>query len=163
MRSGPIIEVEPRKRGLESAHLPGRFELIRGNPATNLPFTILDGAHNPQAMAALRTTLDELVTPLMDGREIGIVFGAMEDKDLSGLLDPLSGIASTFCATRVPSPRSLDPSFIADHATGVAPNVCTRENPLDAFETVQTAIGPDGIILVTGSLYLIGIFSRPEN
>ncbi|HEY9289108.1 MAG TPA: folylpolyglutamate synthase/dihydrofolate synthase family protein [Candidatus Dormibacteraeota bacterium] len=130
--------------GLARTRWPGRLELIDRHPPV-----VVDGAHNP---AGLERTLDAIGS-LANGRRLAIVFGAMRDKDLASMLNLLrrSGawvIFSPIDWHRAAKPNDLHDMFGADSevATSVA----------GALERARQRVGADGIVLVCGSLYLVG-------
>ncbi len=147
--SGRNIPEAAIRRGLAGARWPGRFEVLRRRP-----WVILDGAHNPQGAAALRRTL-ETVLP---GTRPVMVLGAMGDKDIDGLIEPLAAMARTVVATRPSYPgRAADPAAIAaaarragGEAHAIEPAAAALRHGLDLLA------GEDDVLVVAGSLYLVG-------
>ena len=132
--------------GLNGARHPGRLELIQPN-------ILLDGAHNPGGAKALRAYLDAL-----EGRSVTMVFGAMREKAVSEIASILWPKADKLILTRPSNSRALAP----DELAAAAPNSFPKEKIAKA-ETVEEAITmarsitpPGGLIIVTGSLYLVG-------
>lgn len=135
------------RRAIAETRWPGRFQAIRDGRV------IVDGAHNPSAARALVATWRERF-----GRSAFpvIVFGAVSTKDVEGMIDALSAIASAFVFTRPDSERALDPAtFRAPVPSVVEP---------DAASAVERALSDapgDPPVLVAGSLYLVGeVLSR---
>jgi dihydrofolate synthase/folylpolyglutamate synthase len=127
---------------------PGRLECI---PYQERSF-LLDGAHNPAGARALVKSLGDLLTD-----KIIVVFGAARDKDLKKMLAPLSEIAHTFILTQaVLSARAADPHDLAT----LVPQGIMAANPQEALGKALELSRPGEIILVAGSLYLLGEF-RP--
>jgi dihydrofolate synthase/folylpolyglutamate synthase len=138
-------------RGLESAEHAGRLELRR---TTGVAADILfDGAHNAAGARALRDYLDEFVQA-----PITLIFGAMRDKDLALIASTLFPIARHLILTRPANPRAatletlaqLVPQGFDSSRITLAPSV------IEALHMAQAQTHLDGIICVTGSLYLIG-------
>jgi dihydrofolate synthase / folylpolyglutamate synthase len=135
--------------GLESAQHAGRLELRRISGIEML----FDGAHNVAGARALRDFLDEFVTA-----PITLVFGAMRDKDLTEIAATLFPVAQNLILTRPSNPRAatletLSRLVLHDFDSSkitLAPSVN------EALHAAQTQTLSDGIICVTGSLYLIG-------
>lgn len=130
--------------GLARTKWPGRLEVIDRHPTI-----LVDGAHNP---AGLERTLDAIGS-LVKGRNLAVVFGAMRDKDLVSMLSLLrrSGARVIFSPIdwhRAATPSDLRNMFGADSevATSVA----------DALARARERVGTDGLVLVCGSLYLVG-------
>jgi dihydrofolate synthase/folylpolyglutamate synthase len=113
---------------------------------------LLDGAHNVAGAKALREYLDEFIH-----QPITLVFGAMNDKDLTQIAEILFPKAETLILTKPDNPRSMETSKLLKFV----PKDFEKEN-IVFTETVEEAlkIAPlysiKGIICVTGSLYLVG-------
>ena len=138
------------RKALGNVIVPGRFELMRGEPVT-----ILDGAHNPMKMNALAETLKQNYA----NQKIRVVFAAKKDKNISGMLDILSGLASKFYFTKflVTTDFGKMMSFNPEEMQGLT-TVSSEVIPdsLDAYNKARSECGKDEIICVTGSLYLVG-------
>lgn len=131
--------------GFENARHPGRLERIEN--------VLLDGAHNVGSAKALARSLDEF-----DGRPITLIFGAMNDKNVSEILAILAPCAERIIVTQPANSRS----FSFDELLEKLPTNMSKERVF-ATDNVMSAIGiangvtPDsGLVLVTGSLYLVG-------
>ena len=127
-------------RGLETTQHPGRLELI--------PPFLLDGAHNPAGAQALRNYLDELDHP-----SLTLIFGAMRDKNLDQLAEILFSIPDCLILTPVQNPRSASVETLARLAQRTA---IETTSSAEAVRAAITQTPKDGLICVTGSLYLIG-------
>ncbi len=128
--------------GLQSASWPGRFERITSNAGHFL----LDGAHNEDGMRALVQTLsDEDVTPVVT------VFGAMADKAWERTLALVAPVGGTLVYVE---PKGRAPASTHDLAARFAGHA-TRSVE-DAIARARDLAGPSGLVLVTGSLYLVG-------
>jgi dihydrofolate synthase / folylpolyglutamate synthase len=136
--------------GLASVRWRGRLELIPGTPPV-----LLDGAHNPQGAE----TLAEFLENDFARRPVTLVFAAMRDKPVRELLSPLARLVSRFIATEVASsPRTLSAATLAGVAREIwSPADVIEEKRLpDALALAREVTPPDGAILVSGSLYLVG-------
>jgi dihydrofolate synthase / folylpolyglutamate synthase len=133
--------------GLNNAEWPGRLEMIRPSPSQS-PL-LLDGAHNAAGARALRDFLDEhfRVTPTT------IIFGAMADKSIGEMGDVLFPAANQVIVTRIANPRAAEPSAIAEASHR---DVIRIENAGEALEEALRNTPPDGLIVVCGSLFLVG-------
>jgi dihydrofolate synthase/folylpolyglutamate synthase len=134
--------------GLESASHPGRLELIAGSPSL-----LLDGAHNPAGALALRSYLDEFAhAPLT------VIFGAMRDKDLTEIAAALFPVAHHLILTLIDNPRAATPDTL--HALvplSFDPSkVSLAPSSSEALQMARDLTLHDGMICVTGSLYLVG-------
>jgi dihydrofolate synthase / folylpolyglutamate synthase len=138
------IDKEAIRSGLENARHPGRLEFW-GN-------FLFDGAHNAGGAKALREFLDEFIE-----RPITLIFGAMRDKDLAEIAEILFPKAAGLILTKPDNPRSMETAELSKFV----PKGFDRKN-LVLTETVEEALkiasaeAGKGIILVTGSLYLVG-------
>ena len=114
---------------------------------------LLDGAHNPAGAAALREYLnEEFAGP------ITIVFGAMREKDIDAVAKQLFPRASKLILTSPNNSRSMPPGELASQfAAGMPFDVVSVTDDVSAAIERALAVTPDdGIILITGSLYLVG-------
>ncbi len=134
--------------GLQTAAHPGRLELRAGTPPL-----LFDGAHNPAGAAALRAYLDEFISA-----PITLVFGAMSDKELDQLAAVLFPVAHKLILTRPINPRAATLATLADIARAHvnAERLTLAPTPIEALRAAYAQTPPDGLICVTGSLYLIG-------
>jgi dihydrofolate synthase / folylpolyglutamate synthase len=142
---GLRVRAEHAAHGLETARWPGRLEQVARDPAV-----FLDGAHNPHATRALARALPEVLA----GRELHVVFGALDDKDHAASLAPLVPLSLTLHLCPVQSPRSADPSMLA-HASRRA-DARVHGSLAAALDAARAAAGRKGAVLCCGSLYLVG-------
>jgi dihydrofolate synthase/folylpolyglutamate synthase len=133
--------------GLNNAEWPGRLEMIRLSPS-QAPL-LLDGAHNADGALALRDFLDEHFRSI----PITILFGAMADKAIGEMSDILFPAANQVIVTIIDSPRAAQPSAIAEASHR---DVIRMENAGDALDEALRITPPDGLIVVCGSLFLVG-------
>jgi dihydrofolate synthase/folylpolyglutamate synthase len=129
-------------RGIERARHAGRLE-YDGR-------FLFDGAHNVGGARALRAFLDEY-----EDRPITLVYAAMKGKDVRSFAEIVFPRAEHIIVTRVDSPRSMTADEIAE-ALPTIPGICRSRNAGDALRLAAELTPRGGIILVTGSLYLIG-------
>lgn len=142
---------EDRKRiaGRVSGSLPARFERheVRGVPV------VVDGGHNPDGLAAALAAVREAY----GDRPVGVVFGALRDKDIGSMLTALKNEASSLVLTRPGDDRAADPGWVSrefsprDRTGGSAAVVADAEEALE--EAVEEMRQAGGVVLVTGSLY----------
>jgi dihydrofolate synthase/folylpolyglutamate synthase len=136
--------------GLESATHPGRLEMLGDRDQI-----LLDGAHNPAGAAALRAYLDDIVQ--RDNTSITLVFGAMTDKQLDEMTATLFPIASSLLLTQPRNPRATTvahlATFAVKYAHGKVEQIESSEEAIERAVSLQTA---NDLIVVTGSLYLVG-------
>ena len=127
----------------------GRLQVLSEDP-----LTILDGAHNPHAVASLLVSLPEL----LGERPLALVLGVLEDKDAASMLELLLPRTSRAWFVAPPGPRALPPAALSSLA---------RQLGFDAAESGSATAAAlaaaqrwarehDGGVLVTGSVYLAG-------
>jgi dihydrofolate synthase/folylpolyglutamate synthase len=116
------------------------------------PEIVLDVAHNPAGAWALRSALSERY----DDRPLIFVFGAMRDKAISEMTEILFPLAERVIATRAENPRSASPEEIqqAGSRTGTEIEAVTEVEA--ALERARDAASPAAVVVVTGSIYLVG-------
>ncbi len=137
-----------------STLVPGRFETVGERP-----LTILDGAHNPAGFVALAASLREV----LDGRRLVAVLSVLDDKDAAAMLSELLPLCAGGIATSNANPRTLPPATLRSLAAQIAPEVIFRvePDPRRALARARELTGPDGVVLATGSLYLLADLKRP--
>lgn len=136
-------------RGLAATRWPGRLERFDGPPPV-----LLDGAHNPAGVATLIAALPELA----GGRPVHLVFGVLGDKDSEPMMRALFPRCASVALTPLPSPRSRAPAEYAELARTLGPEVSVHGSPADALAAARAH--PDGLVLVAGSLVLVGEIRR---
>ena len=130
--------------GLARTRWPGRLEVIDRNP-----IVLVDGAHNP---AGLQRSL-AAVQNLAKDRPLVIVFGAMNDKDLPAMLALLRAMDAPVIFSAIDWHRAAAP---ADLAAQFGAPAETAESSGDALGRARERASSNGIVLVCGSLYLVG-------
>jgi dihydrofolate synthase / folylpolyglutamate synthase len=135
--------------------VPGRFEVVDHDPDT-----VLDGAHNPGGMAALVEALEDFV----DGRRLVACISILDDKDAAGMLRELLPLCAEVVCTTNANPRALPPATLQSlcHQLG-GPPTRTVGDPQRALREARAVAGPDGVALVTGSIYLLADLLRPAD
>jgi dihydrofolate synthase/folylpolyglutamate synthase len=145
------ISAQAVRTGFALVDLPGRFQIVPGQPTL-----VLDVAHNPQAVGALAVNLDQMgFYPRTHA-----VFGAMQDKDLAGVLQHILPLVDAWHFTDLPTPR-------AAHAADLVPLVASQvrergvtvqchANPADALKAAIFVADPADRIVVFGSFYTVG-------
>lgn len=131
-------------RGIAATRWPGRLELVRKSPDW-----YLDGAHNPAGAQALAAYIREFHA----GRKLWMIFAAMSDKDLSVISPLLFPLASELIFTAPDNPRSYTPRRLAELSGEARARIAATTR--DALALASEA-GPEDVVFVTGSLYLVG-------
>ncbi len=128
--------------------VPGRLQQIGSDP-----LTLIDGAHNPDGIRALAESLPELVA----GRDrVVAVVSVLDDKDAAGMLAGLLGLCDALILTSSHNPRALPPPTLQSLTRQLAgPESEIVGDPRRALTRARELAGPRGVVIVTGSIYLI--------
>jgi dihydrofolate synthase/folylpolyglutamate synthase len=131
--------------GLKRARWPGRLQLVE-------PDVLLDGAHNPAGCAILANYL----TRHQAARRRVLLFAAMRDKPAAEMLRALRPAAEEIVLTSLAPPRGAVPDEMipAARAAGFAPEAIPDRSA--ALARARVVAGPGGLVVVCGSLYLVG-------
>ena len=132
--------------GFANVRWPGRLEVIRERP-----LVIVDGAHN--AYSAMR--LAEAIREDFPHGPLQLVIGTSMDKDIQGMARELAGIATGAIATASRHSRAMSPDAVADALWEGGIPVRPAPTVARAIEEALTEGGPDAMVLVTGSLFLV--------
>jgi len=135
--------------------IPGRLEVVGRRP-----LTVLDGAHNAEGMQALVESLPELMGPKEP--PIVAVLSILADKDAAGMLAALLPACQAVVLTSSPNPRALPPATLQS-LTGQlgGPAAEIVPDPGAALARAQELASGEGVVLATGSLYLVAELVRP--
>jgi dihydrofolate synthase/folylpolyglutamate synthase len=148
-RHGIPLDEHAVEEAAGASAVPGRLQRLDGPPPT-----LLDGAHNPDAVAALVDALPEVLPE----RPLGLVLGVLEDKDAATMLQALLPLCERAWFTVPPSSRALSPAALQSLARqlGFDASAC-EPRPSRALEQARLwAREHHGAVLATGSVYLIG-------
>jgi dihydrofolate synthase/folylpolyglutamate synthase len=144
------ITPESIERGIRETQWPGRFQVL---PAKDgWPEIVFDVAHNPAGAWALRSALSER----FDDRPLIFVFGAMRDKAISEMTEILFPVAERVIATRPENPRAATPEEIEQTGSRTGAEIERVADVRMALERARECAGPKALIVVTGSIYLVG-------
>ena len=146
----PGITPESIERGIRNTHWPGRFQVAPAGE--RWPEMVLDVAHNPAGAWALRSALSERY----GDRPLVFVFGAMRDKAISEMTEILFPVAQRVVATQPTNPRSAVPEEIQEAARRTGADIEVVSEVAAALDRARKISGGDIVIVVTGSIYLVG-------
>ena len=144
------------RNGLVLVELPGRFQVLPGRPSI-----VLDVAHNPHAAATLAQNLNNMgFHPYTYA-----VFGAMQDKDIAGVIAHLKDIVDHWCLTDLPLPRAataeqlkqklLEAGVVPQTGAGAERSIETFASPAAAFASARSRAGENDRIAVFGSFLTV--------
>jgi len=109
-------------------------------------------AHNPAGAWALRSTL----SARYEDRPFTLVFGAMRDKAVGEMAEILFPVAESVIATKADNPRSATPTDIREAAKRTATEILDSSDVAAALTKAIEIAGPMGLVVVTGSIYIVG-------
>jgi dihydrofolate synthase/folylpolyglutamate synthase len=147
LEKGYRISPDNILKGLTEVKFPGRMNII-----SRQPLIVVDGGHNPGAAHNLKEALNEYFQP---AKSI-LVIGISSDKDIPGIVKELAPIFNVVIATRANSPRSAPPAVIAAEFAKQGIIAAINETVAGALAQAKTLAGPEDLICVTGSLYVVG-------
>lgn len=115
------------RQALRDAYVPGRLEWRTVSWLGQPRKLCLDVGHNPQAASYLGASLKHRTAARH------AVFGLLSDKDLAGVVEPLSGLFQSWAVAPLPSPRSRSAEELAEH-------LIARGERVEQFQTVAEAL-----------------------
>ncbi len=149
----PQIDAAAISEGIQKTKWPLRFEVIEGKPPI-----VLDAAHNPDSMKAVAGVLKN--SEWINRRRV-LVFAASADKDSRSMLEIILPHFDEVVLTRfLGNPRSVPPEQLLETTVSLPGETVrsivrhTSPTPAVALETARQLAGPDGLVVVTGSLFL---------
>jgi dihydrofolate synthase/folylpolyglutamate synthase len=143
------IDSDVVREAFATLSIPGRFEIVQRDPVV-----ILDGAHNAHGAAAARETLDEDFAGAA-GRIL--VFGTFKEHDPVEMLEALGVDAVRLVITcTAPWPRAIPAADLADAARSLGLDAIAIDDPVAATRRATAEANEGEIVLVTGSLYVVG-------
>jgi dihydrofolate synthase/folylpolyglutamate synthase len=146
---GRPLDEEVVEEALATVRVPGRLEVVGRKP-----LMLIDGAHNVAGMEALAAALIEGFA--VDGPTVAVV-GMLRGRDPSAMLSAIApiGIRTLFaCAPN--SPRALAPEVIAEAGRALGMDVEVAGSVSDAILAARPQVPDDGMLVVAGSLYVVG-------
>ncbi|MFC1851376.1 bifunctional folylpolyglutamate synthase/dihydrofolate synthase, partial [candidate division CSSED10-310 bacterium] len=141
------------RTGTATVLWPGRLQslMILNRATSRRRQVILDGAHNLLSINAVVKSIQETFPDIA----VQVILALARDKDYKRIIHSLLALSDRFVITDFASPRAMDPQelvpFFPENCT-----VSVQKEPIQAFKKVFTSIQADQIILMTGSLYLVG-------
>jgi dihydrofolate synthase / folylpolyglutamate synthase len=148
---GLPISPEGIRQGAKQVQWEGRLETV-----SRQPWVVLDGAHNRDSAGCLRDALMSCYRY----RRLILVLGISANKNLEGIIEELTPLATLTVATRAMVPRAAPPQRVAALAAKWSDHIIVEEDTQRALAQAIAETQPDDLLLVTGSLYLVGDAKR---
>lgn len=148
-RGLPVSEGAVRE-GLRTVRWEGRLETVESRP-----MLVLDGAHNPDAAAVVAAYVADFRLG-HSGSRVVLVLGMMQDKDREGFLDHLLPHVDDVIVTQARVPRSATAQELEASLRARGRTARVVPDPADSIALARRMAAPADLILVTGSLMLVG-------
>lgn len=148
--NGVLIDINESsiRKGLKSVYWPGRLQIIRNNP-----YVIADGAHNMESINNLIASIKDL----FKYRKLITIFGISSDKDIRNISRRLDEFSNEVILTKADdNPRAVDPVSLIDNFNHSGKNVKMAKGVQEALDIALDIADASDLILVTGSLFLVG-------
>ncbi|HEX3794540.1 MAG TPA: folylpolyglutamate synthase/dihydrofolate synthase family protein [Acidimicrobiales bacterium] len=146
---GRALDPDVVAEGLASVRVPGRLEVLGRRP-----LLLVDGAHNVAGMTALGAALREEFT--VDGDSVAVV-GMLTGRDPLAMLAALKDAGvSIVVACQPESPRAMEATDVAEAAQAVGMTSFVDRAVVDALSLARGLVDTDGLVVVAGSLYVVG-------
>ena len=131
--------------GFATVSWPGRFEILQ-----NDPLVVIDSAHNLDSADKLAQTIRDY----LPGRAVELVFGASEDKDVTGMLAALVPVIKSIMVTQSVHPRSYDAAQLGDVAQKFGLPVAVNPQLETALDQAYASLEMEGVLVITGSIFI---------
>jgi len=144
-----FISPEAIREGFKKVYWPGRLEKICDRPAV-----ILDGAQNKASARVLK----EAIRKYFQYDKLILVLGISNDKDIKGICQELVGVSDEIVLTKANNPRAAEPKEVGCmiQDSGYRINICLTRNVEEAISSAKEKAKEDDLILVAGSLFVVG-------
>lgn len=144
---GFALDEEAIRKGFRTVHWPGRFQIL-----ARAPVVVVDSAHNRDSALRLRIALDDY----FPGQPVTLVFGALADKDIPGMLAELLPRVSRLILTQAEHPRAATVNELAELAHGYGWRVSGIVPVAEALRQAIVQSRPGEVIVAAGSLTVAG-------
>jgi len=141
------VGIDSIRVGLYNTVWPGRCEVVSENP-----LLVLDGAQNVASACVLK----EAIRENFKYKNLILVLGISNDKDMKGICGELSDLADEIILTKADNPRATEPEVLVEYCNGKKTHI-TR-NVAEAKTLAHRIAKDQDLVLVTGSLFVVGEF-----
>lgn len=145
MEMGWKLDLENIQRGFAQTSWPGRFEIL-----SKEPLVIIDSAHNLDSAEKLAQTVRDYI----NDRPLTLIFGASEDKDVTGMFKVLAPVSDRVILSQSVHPRSYDAVQLGEIGKEIFAKMDVIPNLEMALEQARETIPQNGVILITGSIFV---------
>lgn len=141
------VATDAVSKGLASVRWPARVEVMHERP-----YIVVDVAHNPASLAALRASLEQM----FPGRRIVLVFGMVATHDHRASTSLIAPLAESVFVTTPQHAKPLAAAVLADEVRRYTKHVEVIEDRRAAVDRAIELAGDDGVVVITGSFFLVG-------
>lgn len=141
---GIIVRPDAIRQGLSNVKWPGRIHVLKKNP-----YVVLDGAQNKASANALKRAIKQY----FNYNKLILVLGISSDKDIKGICEELEPVSDEIILTKAGIPRAEKPSVLKNF---IQKEATLTNGVIEALERAEASAGPSDLILVTGSLFVVG-------
>ncbi|MFH1854754.1 MAG: folylpolyglutamate synthase/dihydrofolate synthase family protein [Candidatus Omnitrophota bacterium] len=141
------IDEESIRSGLKKVLWPGRLQVVRKEP-----YILLDGAQNTASIETVLSSIKEI----FNYNRLICVFGISKDKDIKGVAEKLNNACDIIILTRSKNPRAIEPAFLREYFPCSRPGLEHGKYLEEAMQKALEIANKQDLILVTGSLFLVG-------
>jgi dihydrofolate synthase/folylpolyglutamate synthase len=145
--AGISLDEAAIRQGFRTISWPGRFQILSRSPAV-----LVDSAHNRDSALRLRIALDDY----FPGKPVTLVFGAMADKDIPGMLAELLPRVSRLILTQADHPRAATVEELSELAHGYGWRVEKIVPVAEALRFAMQHCRPGEVVVAAGSLTVAG-------
>ena len=146
-RKGFHITEKHIRAGIRSVRWPGRLQTVGQDPRI-----VLDCAHDGISARALARDIEAL----FPSTRVFLILGVSRDKNPRAIGRPLLPLAHSVFLTAAPLPRAMEPEALHRGLSSLCARAATAPTVADALAAAHSLARPDGLILVTGSVYIVG-------
>jgi dihydrofolate synthase/folylpolyglutamate synthase len=149
LRHHGLLEIsdEALTSGLQQSFWAGRLEVLHHSP-----LVIIDGAHNLQGAQILQ----QFLVDNFPDRKIHFLIGMLNNKDISGVLNTLLPLGQKLFFTNANNPKAVNPATLAEQVQLFGKEVFAIDSMSEAVEAALMQTSADEVLVITGSLYLVG-------
>ncbi|MFL0247900.1 bifunctional folylpolyglutamate synthase/dihydrofolate synthase [Candidatus Clostridium stratigraminis] len=142
-----IIKKEHILEALKKVKWPGRLEIL-----SKIPLVVIDGAHNIDGIMKLK----ESIETYFSYKDIVLILGILADKQVDSMLKVITPMAAKIIAVTPHSDRAELACDLAESIAEINPVVEYVEDYREAYKKALTYCSKDTLLLISGSLYMIG-------
>lgn len=147
IKIGVKIEKNYIYNSLRKVKWMGRLEIMRNNP-----IVVIDGAHNPDGIQKLKESIEEY----FDYKKLILILGILADKEVNKMVQEIAPMAQKIITVSPNTYRAESSEELCEIVKKVNPNSESKSDYRNAYETALSYCDNDDLLVISGSLYMIG-------